>query len=56
MASDSRDIERMLEQVELPRVVTGVHRDRLREDLLQRMHGALTGARASGGPLHGGGS
>lgn len=43
MASDSRDIERMLEEVETPRVVAGVHRDRLREELLERMHRARSG-------------
>jgi hypothetical protein len=40
MASDSRDIERMLEKVEPPRVVAGVHRDRLREEIIETMHGA----------------
>ena len=43
MASDSRDIERMLEEVEPPHVVAGVHRDCLREELLERMHRARTG-------------
>ena len=43
MASDSRDIERMLEKVDPPRVVAGVHRDRLREELLERMHKAPAG-------------
>ena len=56
MASDSRDIERMLEEVEPPRVVAGVHRDRLREELLERMHRARTGREAPGGQAHGGGS
>jgi hypothetical protein len=40
MASDDRDIERQLSQTEPPRLVAGVHRERLREDLLRRMHEA----------------
>ncbi len=47
MASDNRDIERMLEEVEPPRVVAGVHRDRLREELLERMRQAPTGGKVA---------
>ena len=47
MASDNRDIERMLEEVEPPRIVAGVHRDRLREELLERMRQAPTGGKVA---------
>jgi hypothetical protein len=40
MASDYQDIERRLSEIEPPRVVAGVHRECLREDLLRRMHEA----------------
>ena len=56
MASDSRDIERMLEEVEPPRVVAGVHRDRLGEELLERMHRARTRREGARRAAHGGGS
>ncbi|MDG3007401.1 hypothetical protein [Paludisphaera mucosa] len=37
MASDDRDIERRLSQAEAPRLVAGVHRVSLRDELMRRM-------------------